>query len=217
MNLEQTGKITVLICDDHSIVIAGITASFADTAIEVVGEAKTPDDVIKMYFELMPDVLVLDIIFGGKRAGLIVGQQILQKKPDAKIVFISQIEQDFLIKEAYEIGGFAFITKDFEGNELALAVTRAKEGQLYFSPPISERLATLSVRGDGSPQSLLDEREIEFFKLIALGLTNIEIAESIGVSAKTVSNTSQSIKDKLGMHRPAELTRLAVRYGLIES
>ena len=86
---------------------------------------------------------------------------------------------------------------------------------MYFLPHIAERLANLSVRGDESPQSLLNERDLEIFKLMAEGLTNAEIAERLDLSLKTISNVSQAIKEKLGVHRPAYITKLAVKHGLI--
>ena len=216
MDLEQKMPVKVLLADDHPIVMTGFNMSLASHGIDVIGQAKTPDEVVKMYSDLLPDVLVLDIRFGEKMTGLDAAKEILKKHPNAKIVFLSQFEQDNLIKETYKIGGRAFVTKDCDPPDLAMAVTRAHEGELYFMPHIAERLANLSVRGDQSPQSLLDEREIQIFKLMAQGLTNIEIAEQLNLSAKTISNTSQGIKEKLGMHRPAEITRLAVRHGLIE-
>jgi DNA-binding NarL/FixJ family response regulator len=72
------------------------------------------------------------------------------------------------------------------------------------------------VRGDVTPQSQLDERGLEIFKLMAEGLTNAEIAEKLDLSTKTISNISQSIKEKLGVHRQANITLLAVKHGLIE-
>jgi DNA-binding NarL/FixJ family response regulator len=83
-------------------------------------------------------------------------------------------------------------------------------------PRIAERLASMAVKGDVSPQSLLDGRSLEIFTLMAEGLTNAEIAERLDVSSKTISNASQAIKDKLGVHRAADITRLAVRYGLLQ-
>ncbi len=217
MSIEQNISIKVLVGDDHSIVMKAVAMSLAGLGIEVIGEAKTINDVIRMYSELLPDVLVLDIKFGEKKTGLDAAKEILQKHPDAKIVFLSQIDQDTLIKETYTLGGHAFINKDCDPVDMATAITRAKQGQLYFLPHIAERLANLSVRGDDSPQSLLDEREIEIFKLMAQGLTYVEIAEKTGLSTKTINNVSQKIKEKLGMHRPAEITRLAIRHGFIEA
>jgi DNA-binding NarL/FixJ family response regulator len=148
--------------------------------------------------------------------GLDVAKQILAQTPSAAIVFLSQFDQDSLIKETYRLGGRAFMTKDCDPADLAAAVRRAHDGELYFLPHIAERLANLSVRGDASPQSQLDERALEIFTLMAEGLTNAEIAEKLDVSTKTISNISQAVKEKLGVHRPAYITRLAVKHGLIE-
>jgi DNA-binding NarL/FixJ family response regulator len=95
-------------------------------------------------------------------------------------------------------------------------VRHANDGKLYFLPQIAERLANLSVRGDVSPQSQLDGRGLEIFKLMAEGLTNAEIADKLNLSTKTISNISQSVKEKLGVHRQAYITKLAVKHGLIE-
>jgi len=216
VDLEKKMPVRVLLADDHPIVMTGFNMTLASHGIKVIGEAKTPDEAVKMYSDLLPDVLVLDLRFGEKLTGFDAAKEILKKHPNARIVFLSQFNQDNLIKETYKIGGRAFVTKDCDPPDLATAVTRAHEGGLYFMPQIAERWANLSVRGDQSPQSLLDEREVEIFKLMAQGLTNVEIAEKLNLSPRTISITSQAIKEKLGMHRPAEITRLAVRHGLIE-
>jgi DNA-binding NarL/FixJ family response regulator len=183
----------------------------------VVAQARSPEEVLEQHGALQPDVLVLDIRFGEALTGLDVARDILGRQPEARIVFLTQFDQDSLIKECYRIGARAFITKDCDPEELAAAVRRAHAGALYFMPRIAERLASLSVQGDASPQSLLDERALEIFTLMAEGLTNAEIAERLDVSSKTISNASQAIKDKLGVHRAADITRLAVRYGLLQA
>lgn len=216
VKLTQKKAITVLLADDHPIVITGFSTSLTSFGIKVVGQAKTPDEAIKKYTELSPNLLVLDIRFGEKLTGLDAAKEILKKHSTAKIIFLSQFDQDNLIKETYRIGARAFVTKDCDPADLAVAITRVHEGELHFLPHIAERLANLSVRGDLSPQSILDEREIAIVKLMARGLTNVEIAEKLRLSAKTISNASQTIKEKLGMHRSADITRLAIRHGLIE-
>ena len=95
------------------------------------------------------------------------------------------------------------------------AIQQAYSGNVYITTEISDRLARMSVGVDLTPQSLLDEREMIVFKMMAEGYTNVEMAEKLNLSAKTISNTSQSVKDKLGISRPAEITRLAIRQGLL--
>lgn len=215
MQSEQN-SIRVLLADDHPIVMTGFAMSLSSLGMDVVGQAKTPDEASVMYAELKPDVLVLDIRFGTELTGLDAARGILAQFPAARIVFLSQFDQDSLIKETYRIGARAFVTKDCDPADLATAVRHAHADKLYFLPQIAERLANLSVRGDVSPQSQLDPRGLEIFKLMAEGLTNAEIAEKLNLSAKTISNISQAVKEKLGVHRQAYITRLAVKHGLIE-
>ena len=209
-------KIRVMLADDHPIVMTGFAMSLTGQGLDVVAQARTPEEALEQHQQLAPDVIVLDIRFGDQLTGLDVAKQILARSPAAAIVFLSQFDQDSLIKETYRLGGRAFMTKDCDPADLAAAVRRAHEGELYFLPHIAERLANLSVRGDASPQSQLDERALEIFTLMAEGLTNAEIAEKLDVSTKTISNISQAVKEKLGVHRPAYITRLAVKHGLIE-
>jgi DNA-binding NarL/FixJ family response regulator len=212
----QNKTIRVLLADDHPIVMTGFAMSLAAEGMEVVGQAKTPQEALEQFAALRPDVVVLDIRFGAEMTGLDAAKHILENQPEAQIVFLSQFDQDALIKETYRLGAKAFVTKDCDPADLAVAVQRASQGQLYFMPQIAERLANLSVRGDASPQTLLDERSLEIFKLMAEGLTNVEIAEKLDLSQKTISNISQAVKEKLGIHRPAMITKLAMKHGLIE-
>ncbi|MBR7801369.1 response regulator transcription factor [Undibacterium fentianense] len=208
--------IRVLLADDHPIVMTGFAMSLSAEGVNVVGQAKTPQEAVQQFEALRPDVVVLDIRFGAEMTGLDAARQIMEKHREAQIVFLSQFDQDALIKETYRLGAKAFVTKDCDPAELAVAVHRASQGELYFMPHIAERLANLSVRGDASPQTLLDERSLAIFKLMAEGLTNVEIAEKLDLSQKTISNISQAVKEKLGIHRPALITKLAVKHGLIE-
>jgi DNA-binding NarL/FixJ family response regulator len=216
MKLPKNPAIRVLLADDHPIVMTGFAMSLESEGMQVVGQARTPQEALAHYGALQPDVVILDIRFGTELTGLDAARQIVQKHPAANIVFLSQFDQDALIKETYRLGARAFVTKDCDPADLALAVRRASLGELYFMPQIAERLAKLSVSGDVSPQSSLDERELDIFTSMAEGLTNVEIAEKLNLSAKTISNVSQTIKEKLGIHRPALITKLAVKHGLIE-
>ena len=214
--MKGAAKIRVMLADDHPIVMSGFATSLAGPDIDVVAQARSAEEALERYEAERPDVLVLDIRFGERLTGLDVARDILGRDADAAIVFLTQFDQDSLVKECYRIGARAFITKDCDPGELAAAVRRAHEGGLYFMPRIAERLASMAVKGDVSPQSLLDGRALEIFTLMAEGLTNAEIAERLDVSSKTISNASQAIKDKLGVQRAADITRLAVRYGLLQ-
>ena len=208
--------VKVLLADDHPYIMSGFSLLLANYGIEVIGEAKSPDEAIEMYSKLLPDVLILDTRFGEKLTGLDVAKAILKEHDSANIVFLTQFDQDSLIQEAYKIGGRSFLTKNCEPEQLALAISLASKGELYFPPEIAQRLANIAVHGDHSPRALLEPRELEIFVLMAKGLTNVEIARDLDLSTKTISNISLAIKGKLEIHRVADLTLMAVKYGLIE-
>lgn len=214
--MKSTQPIKVLLADDHPLMMAGFETVLVDYGIKAIGKTTAPEEAVKLYEEKKPDVLVLDIRFGEKMTGLDAAKDVLRKFPNANIVFLSQFDQDSLIKEAYRIGARAFLTKSCTADDLADAIKLAQQGEKSFLPEVAERLANIAIQGDISLQSKLDEREFVVFEYMAQGLTNQEIAEKLSLSPKTISNTSQTIKEKLGVHRPADITRLAVKHGLIE-
>ena len=216
MGVQSNEPIRVVLADDHPIVMAGFAMTLGTYGIQVVGEATTPDDAVKKYVEMSPDVLILDIRFGAKLTGIDVAKEVIAKNSDAKIVFLTQFDQDNLIQETYRIGCLAFVTKDCDPDQLAAAVRSAAKGDLYFMPQIAARLASLAVRGDKSPRTMLSARELDVFVLMAKGMTNGEIAATMGLSLKTISNVAQYVKETLGVHRAADITLLAVKHGLIE-
>lgn len=219
MNPERNEKITVLLADDHKIVINGFSVMLAQYGIDVIGTVNEANELVALYEKLSPDVLVLDIRFGDRKSGLDIAKEILQKTPSAKIIFLSQFDQDGLIKEAYNMGALAYLTKNCLPDELAAAIRSAAKGVTYFLPDITRRLLNISLRNDktaGSPLNKLDSRELKVFVLMAQGFTNAEMAEQMEVSPKLISNISHSIKVKLNLNRVADLTRLAIDQGYIE-
>jgi two-component system invasion response regulator UvrY len=209
--------IKVMIADDHPLIVEGLASVLARHGLEVVGSASEPASVVPAFASLRPDVLVLDLRFGdGGVGGLDILQELMSDHPEAKVAVYTQFDQDTVVREAYKRGAKAFVPKSTDPSELADALTRIHHGETVFLPGIAARLAMLSVHGDQSPLAKLQPREIEVFKLMAQGLTNVEIADRMNLSPKTISTTSQSIKDTLGVHRAADITLLAVKCGLIE-
>lgn len=206
----------VLIADDHPLIIEGLVAALKRLGLRVAGHVQAATEVIAKYMQVQPDVLVLDVRFGPGPTGLDVARELIARDPNARIVFYSQFDQNEVIREAYRLGGAAFITKNTPPEVLARAIGEAHAGRTYFLPEIAERLALLGVRGDQSPRAMLDEREVEVFMLMAGGLTNNEIAERMNLSAKTIGNIGQAVKEKLGVQRATDMTRLAVRHGMLD-
>lgn len=209
--------INVMIADDHPLIVEGLSSMLKRHGLNVIGSACEVTAVVDTFTALKPDVLVLDLRFGdGGIGGLDVLLELIAKFPDARVAIYTQFDQDTVVREAYKRGARAFIPKSTDPNELAKALIKIHQGETVFLPEIASRLAMLSVHGDQSPLARLQPREVEVFKLMAQGLTNVEIAEQMNLSPKTISTTSQSIKDHLGIHRAADITLLAVKCGLIE-
>lgn len=216
MENKATAPMRVLLADDHPIVMSGFALSLKSKGIEVIGEVTTPKEAVESYEKLQPDVLMMDLRFGEKLTGLDAAKTILERYPKANILFLSQFDQDSLIKQTYSIGGRGFLTKDISAADLAQAVSDAGRGETYFLDRIAKRLANLSVKGDQSPGAVLDTREFDVFLLTAKGRTTQEISDQLGLSPKTISNVAHSLKEKLGTNRIADLTLLAVKHGYIE-
>lgn len=216
MHDKETAQLRVLLADDHPIVMSGFALSLQSKGIEVIGQVTTPNEAIESYGKLKPDVLMMDLRFGEKLTGLDAAKSILERDPKANILFLSQFDQDALIKQTYSIGGRGFLTKDISAGDLAQAVADASRGETYFLDRIAKRLANLSVKGDQSPGAVLDAREFEIFLLTAKGRTNQEMADLLGLSQKTISNVTHQLKEKLGTNRNADLTLLAVKHGYVE-
>lgn len=209
-------SVRVLIADDHPLIIEGLVAALRRLGLRVVGQVEKAAEVIAKYTQARPDVLVLDVRFGPGPTGLDVARELMALEPRARIVFYSQFDQDEVIREAYRLGGAAFITKNTPPETLARAINEAHAGKTYFLPEIAERLALLGVHGDQSPRAILEDREVEVFMLLAGGLTNNEIAERMNLSAKTIGAIGQAVKEKLGVQRATDMTRLAVRHGMLD-
>lgn len=219
MTVEHAVRaIRVLVADDHPLIVEGVVSALQRIGgMDVVGQALAVGDVLPKWELLKPDVLVLDVRFGEVKTGLDVARELVDRHPEAKdrIVFYSQFDQVELVQEAYRVGS-GFVTKNQTVEVLAQAIRSVHENEPYFLPEIAQRLALVGVRGNESPIAKLDERQRTVFKLLAQGLTGREIATELGLAEKTISNATQAIKDKLGVERPADITRLAVKYKVIE-
>lgn len=208
--------IKVLLADDHPLILEGVRNALTKQGMKVVAEVMTAADVVPRMKQHRPDVAVLDVRFGPGPTGLDVARELLAQQPQARIVFYSQFDQDEVIRDAYRLGGAAFVTKNQRAEVLYEAIAAAAQGKTFFPPAIAERLAVLGLHGDESPRARLEPRELEVFLHLASGLNNNEIAERMGLSSKTIGMVGQTVREKLGVQRGADLTRLAVRHGMID-
>lgn len=210
-----TPAIRVVMADEHAALFEGLGSILLNYKIDIVKLTSHPDEITACYAALRPDVLLLDVRFRDNMSGLEIAKNLLTRYPRANIVFLSQYEVGTLIKEAYRLGARAYVNKRTDIPTLVNAIQHAAKGEKYYTPDVDAKYRELVEKGGGAPHEKLRGRELQTFILVAEGFSNIEIAEKLGVSAKTISLDVAYIKTQLGLERNAQLTKLAIQHGLI--
>lgn len=211
-------SIRILIADDQTITRRGLqTLLAAQPEIEVVGEARDGAEVIAMSAALEPDVILMDLRMPGMN-GIEATRQIHRARPHIGILVLSVFDDDTLVFPAIRAGARGYLLKNTEQDELLRAIHTVANGGAVFSPRIAEKvLSYLNAPPPSVPAQLFDEltpREREILELIAQGKTNAEIATSLNLSAKTVSNYISNVLLKLHTADRAKLMLLALDAGM---
>lgn len=211
--------ISILIADDHAIVRQGLRAVLSSEAdLEIIGEAGTGDETLRLVETLQPDILVLDIDMPGTN-GLEVARQIKLQKSNTKVVFLSMYANEGFVLEALRHGASAYVLKGSETRDLVQAIHRAVNNQRYLSPPLSENAIEAYLEKLHTekldPYETLTNREREIFLLAAQGISNLDIAEQLYISDRTVEAHKARLMQKLSLHSQAELIHYAYRKGLL--
>jgi two-component system NarL family response regulator len=212
--------IRVVLADDHRMVREALREVLSREAdIEVVGEAGTGAEALEVTARLQPDVVVLDISLPDFN-GIEVAARLVASKTPAKLVALSQHADKRYVTAIVRAGAHAYVTKSAAGTELVLAIRAVAAGHGYFAPEIAGALAS-DMRADAPgapaapPAPPLAPREREVLRLIAEGARTAAIAERLQVSAATIDVHRRNIMRKLGLRTVAELTRYAIREGLV--
>lgn len=202
-------KITVLLVDDHQLVRKGFRRILEDDPdIQVVGEAGSGVEAIRMAEEFSPRVVVMDMAMPGLD-GVQATREILKKAPSTAVLILSMYSEDNYIRNAFEAGAKGYLLKNAIEVDLTQAVKTVASGRRYTSG--------LSP-GEGQPPDgfeLLTQREKQVLQLIAQGNSNKEIAALLQVSVNTVSVHRANLMEALNIHRTAELVVYAIRKGLV--
>ncbi len=214
-------KIKVLVAEDHTIVRKGLCSLLeAEAHIEVVGEAENGREALKMVEALKPHVVLMDISMP-ELNGMDATKRLKKLYPDLKILILSMHADEEYIFETLRAGASGYLVKRSAPTELVKAIKAAYEGDSFLSPSISAKVIRNYVRekqANTAPGSLdrLSGREREVLQLIAEGNANRDIAERLFISTKTVEAHRSNIQKKLELNGTAELTRYAVKKGLVE-
>lgn len=215
--------IRVVLADDHALVRAGIRAILKGfQGIEVVAEAKDGREAVQLIRELRPDVALLDIAMPGMN-GLDALRHLTREAPDVRTVILSMHPNEEYVIEASRAGALGYLLKDSPPAELERCLRAVAGGEEYFSPRVSQsvleyqrRLRGEPAPAEDSPFEILTPRQREVLQLIAEGNTSPEIANIMGIDAKTVETHRSNLMSRLGLHDVASLTRYALRKGLIK-
>lgn len=210
-------RVRVLLVDDHAVVRAGYRVLLQSAPeIEIVAEAETGEAACRLFADLVPDVVVMDLTLPGI-GGLEAIRRIRLRDERAKVLVFSVHEDTAFVEHAFAAGASGYLMKRSAPDALVAAVKRVAAGGRHVDSEIAERLALRRAGGRDSPLTRLSTREFEIFCLLAEGRSTADIADQLSLSAKTVANYTTQLKGKLGVDTVAELTRLAIRHGIISA
>lgn len=201
-----------LIVDDHAIVRSGLKRLLATLADTQILEAANGRDALVLYRDEQPDLVLLDINLPGI-GGLELLRRFLQIDKAARVLMFSMHAEAVYVGRALQAGALGYVSKNAAPDEVLSAVQKVAKGSRYIENEIAQELALQTVPGADLLKQLT-ERDLEILRLLGEGLSLAEIAEALGVSYKTIANTSSQIKGKLGVTRTADLIRLSIEMGV---
>lgn len=207
----------ILIADDHPLLRSGLRVLLgADPDLEVVGEAGSGEEALRLAEELRPDVVLLDIGMPGE-SGIETVRRLKAKLPALKVLFLTMHEEEGMMLEALGAGGDGYLIKRADDAEIIHAIRVVRHGDVYVHPAMTRALlgqAETSERPQ-EPVEALTRREIDVLRLLARGNTNRQIAELLGLSTRTVESHRANLMGKLGLASRVELVTYAEEHRLL--
>jgi DNA-binding NarL/FixJ family response regulator len=214
---HSTKSIRILLADDHSIVLDGLKRILEDCDdLEVVAEASSGEQALRMAMEKRPDVAVVDISMPGMD-GLEVVARLKDQTDEIPVIILTMYEEEQYMFRAMEVGAKGYITKRSAPDQLVHAVHRVVAGKRYIPQELAEAMAGRLSQGSDS-RSLLDSlstRELQVLRGLALGSTNKEIASTYDISVKTVDTYRLRLLRKLNLRNNVDLSRFAMQHKLL--
>jgi DNA-binding NarL/FixJ family response regulator len=207
--------IRILIAEDQQLVRQGLAALLKAEDIEIVGEAEDGEAAVDMARSLRPDIVLMDLsmpVLDGVEAT----RRIKRVAPQIKVLILTVANCERRVAEALAAGADGYALKKLGHDELLAAITAVRSGKHYLGPGLNEEAVREYLDGADTVAVALTAREREVLRLIAQGLKNREIAETLSIAIKTVETHRTKIMQKLDLHNSAELATYAMRRGLIE-
>jgi two-component system response regulator NreC len=216
----RVAPLRLLLADDHGVLRAGLCALLdRQDGFEVVGEAESADEAVRLALSLRPDVAVLDIRMPG--GGIEATRRIHEEAPNIVVLVLSQYDDTAYLRQALAAGASGYALKRSSGAELVEAIRTVARGEVYLHPSLARVLVADALGsqrgGDAGPaREALSEREAQVLRLVALGHTSQQIAEQLFLSVRTVETYKLRGMEKLGLRGRAELVHYALENGLLE-
>jgi two-component system, NarL family, invasion response regulator UvrY len=204
----------ILIVDDHPIVRAGLRRLLGGEPDNKFTEAASAKEAFDLANALQPDLIILDLNLPGM-GGLDVIGRLVQIKPRPQILVLSMHDDPIFAARALEEGAQAYVSKNAPPTEIIDAMERLASGQTYVSQELAQQLVSWNLRPTAHPLKSLSRRDLEILRLLAEGRNIQQIADTLEITYKTVSNNCSQIKAKLGVRRTAELVRFAINSGAL--
>lgn len=213
VNAEKT---RLLLVDDHAIVRAGFRHLLESDDDYDILEVDSAEAACQVYADYKPDAVIMDLMMPGM-GGLEGLRHLNAKDRNAKVLILSMKEDLAHVNRATLAGATGYLTKRSAPEELAKAVSVVMKGQKYLSADVCESVSKETYVSDEEKIKSLSEREFEVFCMLAEGKTVVKISTELHLSPKTVSNHRTRIMTKLQASNIVEITRLAIRNGLVEA
>lgn len=209
----------ILVADDHPIVRSGLKRVLDEQPdMRVVAEAADGADAVKQALAGEIDIAILDVSMP-KTTGIQAAEELHKRKPELKLLMLSMYDSEQFLFESLRAGASGYVLKSDADQDIVEAVRRTMRGQSFLYPSAVSTLVKDFVdrgRPDDEQFDVLTPRELQVLKLIAEAYSSKEIAAELFISVKTVERHRQNILEKLGMSDRVELTRYAIRRGLIQ-
>jgi DNA-binding NarL/FixJ family response regulator len=211
----------ILVADDHPIVRSGLRKVLdAKPDMQVVAEAEDGVEAVRLALAEDVHVAILDVSMP-KMTGIQAAEELHARKPELKLLMLSMYDSEQFLFESLRAGASGYVLKSGADQDIVEAVRRTMRGQSFLYPSaISTLVRDFVDRGrpdDEQQLDILTPRELQVLKLIAEAYSSKQIAQELVISVKTVERHRQNILDKLGMSDRVELTRYAIRRGLIQA